>query len=151
MQQQYRVNDFKAVEENKDEEEDAKTVVVVEEEEEKPKEEELEAQEEEVQQEEEVEEQQEPDDRGEEIHEEFEESIKDENEESVELYDANVTREIQVNSKNKATSLKKIVLESIGLSTKKAQIMLLKQVANMNPEGGKSQGWQPFGDEDYDQ
>ncbi len=47
-----------------------------------------------------------------------------------------------VNSKNKVTSLRKLILESIGLSTKKAQIMLLKA-------GDK--GWQPFSAEDYDQ
>lgn len=63
----------------------------------------------------------------------------------MELYDQNDTREIAVNQKNKATSLKKVILDSIGLF-KKAQIMLLKQVNNSNPELGGDKVWQPFTD-----
>lgn len=66
------------------------------------------------------------DDRGEECHEDYEESMKDDHEETIELYDAKKVIELQVNSKNKATSLKKTILEAIGLSTKKAQINLYK-------------------------
>ena len=75
---------------------------------------------------EEEEEDQQPDERPDsEEHLSYENSQKDEEEESVELYDSNESRSIDVNSKNKATSLKKIILESIGLY-KKANIILLK-------------------------
>lgn len=62
----------------------------------------------------------------------------------MELYDPNDVREIQVNMKNKATSLKKMILESIGLY-KRANIILLKSVKKDNPESGSSeQVWIPF-------
>ena len=58
-----------------------------------------------------------------------------------------------MNSKNKATSLKKIILESIGLY-RKANIVLLKQETNDNPEAQiKSDGhnnWVPFSEHDYE-
>jgi len=60
-------------------------------------------------------------------HEAYEESANEDNEEHIELYDPNDVREIQVNMKNKATSLKKMILESIGLY-KRANIILLKSV-----------------------
>lgn len=80
------------------------------------------------------------DDREEENHEQYVESDPDENEEQKQLYDPNETREIEVNSKNKATSLKKIILESIGLF-KKAGIVLYKLVKENNPEKGPIQSW----------
>jgi len=56
-----------------------------------------------------------------------------------------------VNSKNKATSLKKIILESIGL-WKKANIILLKQETNDNPESANKNeiNWVPFEEHDYE-
>ena len=92
-----------------------------------------------------MEEEQEPveDDREEENHEQYVESEIDENEESLLLYDPNETREIEVNSKNKATSLKKIILESVGLF-KKAGIILYKMHKENNPEKGPVQSWVPF-------
>lgn len=52
--------------------------------------------------------------------------------------------------KNKATSLKKIILDSIGLY-KRANIILLKQASNQNPETGKQeQVWIPFDNNDYE-
>jgi hypothetical protein len=55
-----------------------------------------------------------------------------------------------VNSKNKATSLKKIILESIGLY-KRANIVLFKQEQNDNPEVNKSEYmWVPFSEHDYE-
>lgn len=91
------------------------------------------------------------DDRGEECHEDYEESVKDEHEDTIELYDTKKVIELQVNSKNKATSLKKVILEAIGLTTKKAQINLYKQVQNTNPESGEALSWVEFTDQDYDQ
>lgn len=91
------------------------------------------------------------DDRGEENHEEYEESVQDEHEDTIELYDPKQIKELQVNSKNKASSLKKVILESIGLTTKKAQINLYKQVQNTNPEIGEAISWEQFTDQDYDQ
>lgn len=58
-------------------------------------------------------------------HEQYEQSEHEEQTEEVCFYDPNDVREIDVNSKNKATSLKKIILESIGLF-KRANIVLLK-------------------------
>jgi len=67
------------------------------------------------------------------------------------LYDPNETRQIQVNMKNKATSLKKIILDSIGL-WRKANIILLKQVDRQNPETGANEKvWEPFSENDYNQ
>lgn len=86
----------------------------------------------------------EPDERGEEDHEDYVQSEPEENEQTSELYDPNDIREIEVNSKNKATSLKKIILESIGLY-KKASIVLFKQVK----EDGKTE-WEPFSEKDYE-
>jgi hypothetical protein len=123
-----------------------------EEQEDEPKEaEEQAAEPEEAKMEEEVEEQIiEPDERPDnEDHEDYEESVVDDNEESVELYDPNGTREVQVNMKNKATSLKKIILESIGLY-KRANIILLK-FQKENPEQGTSElVWKPFDNNDYE-
>lgn len=97
------------------------------------------------------EEEEQNDDRGEENHEEYEESVRDEHEETIELYDPKQIIELQVNSKNKASSLKKLILETIGLTTKKAQINLYKQVQNTNPEIGEAVSWEQFTDQDYDQ
>jgi len=47
--------------------------------------------------------------------------------------------------------LKKIILESIGLNTKLASIILLKQERNANPENTEQLLWTPFTDKDYDQ
>lgn len=67
----------------------------------------------------------------------------------MELYDPNGTREVQVNMKNKATSLKKIILESIGLY-KRANIILLK-FTKENPEQANSLSvWKPFDNNDYE-
>ena len=90
------------------------------------------------------------DERGEEDHEEYQESQEDDDESQTDLYDQNDVREISVNSKNKTTSLKKIILESIGLY-KKANIDLLKKVKKENPEGGhfNEMIWVPFSDDDY--
>jgi len=98
-----------------------------------------------------VEEEVEPvvDDREEENHEQYVESEQDDNEEQLQLYDPNETREIEVNSKNKATSLKKIILESIGLF-KKAGIVLYKLLKENNPEKGPIQSWVQFSEQDYD-
>jgi hypothetical protein len=60
-----------------------------------------------------------------------------------ELYDPNESKSVDVNSKNKATSLKKIILESIGLY-KKANIILLKHQDSPEAE------WIPFESSDYD-
>ena len=53
--------------------------------------------------------------------------------------------------KNKATSLKKIILDSIGLY-KRAYIILLKHVKKENPESGNAElVWVPFDNNDYEQ
>ena len=144
VQQQYRPNEMKLAEEklaDEEEQREAPKVEIEADEEEKPAVEEeaekpaaegeAEAEAEQPKEDEAIENEeeqhdQEPDERGEEAHEEYQESVNDGNDDSEELYDPNDTREIQVNSKNKVTSLKKIILESIGLSTRKALIVLLK-------------------------
>ena len=60
-----------------------------------------------------------------EAHEEYVASDCDDKEDNCELYDPNESKSVDVNSINKATSLKKIILESIGLY-KKATIILYK-------------------------
>jgi hypothetical protein len=64
------------------------------------------------------------------------------------LYDADNTKSVDVNSKNKATSLKKIILESIGLY-RKANIILLKLVPSENSTEPATE-WVPFDDKDYE-
>jgi hypothetical protein len=158
VQQQYRQGEVKQAEDQVDETDRPVPPIDADPEddqiEEKNEEEEVKEPEQEVDEyvEEKHEEEQEgDDDRGEENHEEYEESVQDEQEESLELYDPKLIRELQVNSKNKASSLKKLILESIGLSTKKAQINLYKQVQNTNPENGEALSWEKFTDQDYDQ
>jgi len=87
----------------------------------------------------------------EEDHEQCEESDHEDQTEDVCFYDPNDIREIEVNSKNKATSLKKIILESIGLF-KRANIILLKSSKEDNPERvNKGEiNWVPFSDQDYE-
>jgi len=84
-------------------------------------------------------------------HEQYQESEQDEGVEEVCFYDPNDVREIEVNSKNKATSLKKIILESIGLF-KRANIVLLKSAQHDNPEKAARGeiNWVPFSDQDYE-
>lgn len=84
-------------------------------------------------------------------HEQYQESEQDEGAEEVCFYDPNDVREIEVNSKNKATSLKKIILESIGLF-KRANIVLLKSAQHDNPEKAARGeiNWVPFSDQDYE-
>lgn len=65
--------------------------------------------------------------RGEEAHEEYEGSVQDQNEVSKEPYDPNEHWTIEINQKNKVKSLKKQILEKIGLS-KKADIVIMKEV-----------------------
>lgn len=60
-----------------------------------------------------------------EAHEDYVDSDQEKEPETLDLYDPNVSKSVDVNSKNKVTSLKKIILESIGLY-KKANIILLK-------------------------
>lgn len=87
----------------------------------------------------------------EEDHEKCEESEHEDQTEELCFYDPNDIREIEVNSKNKATSLKKIILESIGLF-KRANIILLKSSKEDNPEKiNKGEiNWVPFSDQDYE-
>jgi hypothetical protein len=87
----------------------------------------------------------------EEDHERCEESEHEDPTEELCFYDPNDIREIEVNSKNKATSLKKIILESIGLF-KRANIILLKSSKEDNPEKiNKGEiNWVPFSDQDYE-
>lgn len=68
------------------------------------------------------------DDRQEEKHEKYVNSQVDEQEEAV-VYDPNDVREVEVNIKNKMRSLKKNILDMIGLF-KKANIILLKMEAD---------------------
>lgn len=92
----------------------------------------------------------EPDERGEEDHEQYEHSQEGSNEQTTELYDPNDVREIKVNCKNKASSLKKIILDSIKLY-KRACISLYKQVTVSDPESKHlvSKQWVAFDDTDY--
>ena len=93
----------------------------------------------------------EPDNRSEEHHEEYNLSqAEDNNESTTELYDPNQHVEIKVNSKNKATTLKKIILESIGLY-KKANIDLFKgcPTGNKLPNHQDEFVWKPFTEDDY--
>ena len=130
VQQQYKPTEKPIIEDVDVGDEDIPPVEGMDEEEkpegeEEPKEEE-EPKPEEAEQQIEEESHQEPDQRPDsEEHLSYENSEKAEEEESVELYDSNQTKSVDVNSKNKATSLKKIILESIGLF-KKASIVLLK-------------------------
>jgi hypothetical protein len=85
-----------------------------------------------------------------EAHDNYEASdVEDKNEESVELYDPNEIREIEINIKNKASTLKKVILDSIKLN-KKANIVLFKEdtTGEKNPEG---KNWVEFSQEDLDQ
>jgi len=86
-------------------------------------------------------------DREPENHDNYEESVHEENnEESQELYDSNEIREIEINSKHKASNLKKVILDSISLF-KKANIILYKEEPSKesNPEGKR---WVEFTEDD---
>jgi ribosomal protein L25 (general stress protein Ctc) len=72
-------------------------------------------------------EEEEVEDRGEEAHEEYQLSDVDANEESKEPYDPNEVWSIDINCKNKVKSLKKLILERLGLK-KKADLVLMKEV-----------------------
>lgn len=64
------------------------------------------------------------------------------------MYDVNEIREVEVNCNNKATCLKGIILNNIGLNHC-ANITLMKQVAtDNNPEGGST--WMPLSKKDYE-
>jgi len=159
VQQQYRANEFKLTDDdNKDGDNIKVPEIELDEEDEKPVDQAEDQQEPAAQEEPAQEEEQQPEDPveedervAEEDHEAYEESNEGSNEESVELYDQNCTREIQVNSKNKATCLKKIILESIDLY-KRANIVLLKHVKVDNPETGRAElKWEPFSENDYNE
>ena len=65
-------------------------------------------------------------DLGSEAHEEYEQSNAGENNDA-EPYDPNDIWQLEVNSKNKVKSIKKLILEKIKLNTKKANILVYKK------------------------
>lgn len=78
-------------------------------------------------------EQEDEEERGEEAHEEYQESDHDPNEESKEPYDPNDVWALEINFKNKVKSLKRQILERIGLN-KKADIVLMKEIKDNEVE-----------------
>ena len=94
----------------------------------------------------------EPDEREEEAHEEYVPSDNEKLSDATPLYDPNDELTLQVNSKNKARTIKKIILESLNLS-KKANVILLKKDKNESPEGCQDPAefkWKNFSERDYD-
>lgn len=89
--------------------------------------------EEESKQDQEEEDNEEIEDRGEEAHEEYVASDQDPNEVSQEPYNPNENWVLEVSCKNKVKSLKKLILEKVGLF-KRAGIILMKEVTDVDPE-----------------
>lgn len=99
--------------------------------------------------------------RGEEAHEEYAASEHDQNEELKEPYDPNEFWTLEANSKNKVKSLKKSILEKIGLQ-KKADIVLMKEIkdhevdeskkneAKIEQFAGSSQKWLQLTEKELD-
>lgn len=97
-------------------------------------------------------EEEEVDEREEEYHEEYVPSDQEQLSDATPLYDPNEELTLQVNSKNKARTIKKIILESLNL-TKKASVILLKKDKNESPEGCQDPAefkWKNFSERDYD-
>ena len=153
IQQHYKDSDFKKEDDEDDDDTPVQPVIVDAEEEQQPEEEkpdeaEAEAAPETEQIVEEKEEEEEVEEREPEVHDDMEqEGQKEETEETFELYDPNDTREIEVNVKHKASSLKKIILEQLGLF-KKANVILFKKNEDKNPEAKQ---WIEFSQKDLDQ
>ena len=144
IQQQFKTSDIKQMMEMKEEELDIAV----------PKVERLEQnddeQEGEEQKKDEEEEVPEPDERGEEAHDEYVPSDEEQVPDETPIYDPTDKKPIEVNMKNKARSLKKVILDSLDMG-KKANIILLKEDNSKNHDKElRSSNWVQFTEKDYD-